>query len=191
MNWILFAFLTVACWGVYGVYLHKGQTEMADLANGRWKAFLFVGFAYFLVAVLAPLAMLRLNGASTNFFGYPAAGKTWSLIAGIVGAVGAFGVLLAFGAAPQPKAAYVPVVMSIIFAGAPIVNAIVSMIYHPPHGGAAEIKWQFWAGIVLAAVGGSMVALFKPDSAPAKPPGKPAVAAVTAADPTASGTARP
>ena len=179
MNWILFAFLTVACWGVYGVYLHKGQTEMADLANGRWKAFLFVGFAYFLVAVLAPLAMLRLNGASTNFFSYPSAGKTWSLIAGIVGAVGAFGVLLAFGAAPQPKAAYVPVVMSIIFAGAPIVNALVSMRAHPPEGGLSAIKWQFWAGIILAAVGGSMVALFKPDGGPAKPPAKQA-SAVTA-----------
>ena len=179
MNWILFAFLTVACWGVYGVYLHKGQTEMADLANGRWKAFLFVGFAYFLVAVLAPLAMLRLNGASTNFFSYPSAGKTWSLVAGIVGAIGAFGVLLAFGAAPQPKSAYVPVIMCIIFAGAPIVNALVSMLYHPPHGGLSEIKWQFWAGILFAAVGGSMVALFKPEGAPAKPPGKP-VAAMTA-----------
>ncbi len=178
MNWILFAFLTVACWGVYGVYLHRGQTEMADLANGRWKAFLFVGFAYFLVAVLAPLVMLRLSGkpGATNFLAYPAAGQWWSLIAGIVGAVGAFGVLLAFGAAPQPKAAYIPVVMSIIFAGAPIVNAIVSMLYHPPHGGLSEVKWQFWAGIIIAAVGGSMVALFKPDApAPAKPVGKPGV----------------
>jgi hypothetical protein len=178
MNWILFAFLTVACWGIYGVYLHKGQTEMADLANGRWKAFLYVGFAYFLVAVIAPLVMLRWNGASTNFLNYPAAGKTWSLIAGIVGAVGAFGVLLAFGAAPQPKAAYVPVVMSIIFAGAPIVNAIVSMMYHPPHGGLAEIKWQFWAGIVIAAAGASLVVLYKPDAPAPSPAGK--VAAVAA-----------
>jgi hypothetical protein len=121
-TWILFSFLTVACWGVYGVYLHRGQTEMADMANGRWKAFLFVGFAYFLVAVIAPLIMLRLNGkpGDTNFLAYPMKGQMWSLIAGIVGAVGAFGVLLAFGAAPQPKAAYIPVVMSIIFAGAPI-----------------------------------------------------------------------
>lgn len=182
MNWVLFAFLTVACWGVYGVYLHKGQTEMADLANGRWKAFLYVGIAYFLVAVLAPLAMLRMNGASTNFFSYPTAGKTWSLIAGIVGAFGAFGVLLAFGAAPQPKAAYIPVIMSIIFAGAPIVNAVVSMLYHPPHGGLAEVKWQFWAGIIIAAIGGSMVALFKPD-APA--PAKPAAAATTVQAPAA------
>jgi hypothetical protein len=90
-------------------------------------------------------------------------------------------VLLAFGAAPQPKAAYVPVVMSIIFAGAPIVNAIVSMLYHPPHGGMSEIKWQFWAGIILAAVGGSLVALFKPEGAPVPPPKKPVIAAVSSA----------
>ena len=179
MNWILFAFLTVACWGVYGVYLHKGQMEMADLANGRWKAFLYVGIAYFLVAVIAPLAMLRLNGASTNFLAYPSAGKTWSLIAGIVGAVGAFGVLLAFGAAPQPKQAYIPVVMSIIFAGAPIVNAIVSMRSHPPHGGLGAVKWQFWAGIVIAAVGATLVVLYKPDA----PAPSPVVKSVTTSSP--------
>jgi hypothetical protein len=170
MTWLIFAFLTVVCWGVYGVYLHKGQMGMQDLANGRYKAFLYVGIAYFLVAVLAPLLMLRWNGGSTNFLSYPAEGKTWSLIAGIVGAVGAFGVLLAFGAAPQPKAAYVPVVMSIIFAGAPIVNALVAMVSHPPEGGLQSVKWQFWAGILIAALGGSLVALYKPDAPAPKPP---------------------
>ena len=175
-TWILFSLLTVACWGVYGVYLHRGQTEIGLTdPMARYKAFLFVGFAYFLVAVIAPLVMLRLSGkpGATNFIAYPGAGQMWSLIAGIVGAVGAFGVLLAFGAAPQPKASYVPVVMSIIFAGAPIVNAIVSMLYHPPHGGLNEVKWQFWAGIIIAAVGGSMVALFKPDAPAPKPAAKP------------------
>ena len=119
--------------------------------------------------------MLRLNGkpGDTNFLAYPPGGQMWSLIAGIVGAAGAFGVLLAFGAAPLPKTAYIPVVMSIIFAGAPIVNALVSMIYHPPDGGIGEIKWQFWAGILIAAVGGGMVALFKPDAAAPKPAPKP------------------
>ena len=170
MTWILFAFLTVLCWGVYGVYLHKGQTEMADMANGRWKAFLFVGFAYFLVAVIGPLIMLRINGASTNFLNYPGPGQKWSLIAGIVGAVGAFGVLLAFGAAPQPKAAYVPVVMSIIFAGAPILNAFASIYYsHAPKDTHMEYKPAFWIGIVFAAAGGCLVALFKPEAVPNKP----------------------
>ena len=173
MNWLIFALMTVVTWGVYGVFLHTGQTNMADPVNGRYKAFLFVGLAYFLTAVLAPLAVLMMKGASWNL---PAKGMTWSLIAGIVGAVGAFGVLLAFGAAPQPKTAYIPVVMCIIFAGAPIVNAVVSMLYHPPHGGLSEVKWQFWAGIIIAAVGGSMVALFKPDApAPARPAAKPGI----------------
>ncbi|HWN97482.1 MAG TPA: hypothetical protein VNT99_20795, partial [Methylomirabilota bacterium] len=87
-----------------------------------------------------------------------------------VGAIGAFGVLLAFGAAPDPKPAYVPVVMSIIFAGAPIVNAFVSFAKYPPADGLSAIRWQFWIGIVLAALGGFLVTKFKPDApAPAKP----------------------
>ena len=86
----------------------------------------------------------------------------------LLGAVGAFGVLLAFGAAPgatpPARAAYVPVVMSIIFAGAPIVNAFVSMFMtHGPAGSRFEIKPQFWIGIICAALGGSLVALYKPE----------------------------
>ena len=45
MTWLLFAFLTVVTWGVYGVLLHKGSMGMEDKINGRYKAFLFVGFA--------------------------------------------------------------------------------------------------------------------------------------------------
>ena len=153
LTWLAFAFLTVASWGVYGIFLHNGQIGMQDMANGRYKAFLFVGVAYFLTAVLAPLAVLKMNNATWSF---PATGMWWSLIAGIVGAVGAFGVLLAFGAAPKPVTAYVPVIMSIIFAGAPIVNALVSISLHPPEGGMAAIKWPFWLGIVLAATGGQL-----------------------------------
>src|SRR5688572_11719912 len=165
MNWLFFALLTVVSWGVYGVFLHKGQMGMVDKDNGRYMAFLYVGIAYFLVAILGPIVVLKLQGGRLDFWRYPANGLWWSLIAGIVGAVGAFGVLLAFGAAPQPKSAYVPVVMSIIFAGAPIVNAFVSIGTHPPAGGFGAIKWQFWVGILLAAMGGALVSKFKPDAA--------------------------
>jgi len=169
LAWLGFAFLTVITWGVYGVFLHNGQSNMGDPVNGRYKAFLFVGVAYFLVAVLAPLAMLKFSGASWVF---PSKGSWWSLLAGVVGAVGAFGVLLAFGAAPRPVPVYVPVIMSIIFAGAPIVNALVSMATHPPPGGVGAIRWPFWLGILLAAAGGALVTKFKPESAPpAKKPG--------------------
>src|SRR6059036_3149536 len=117
LTWLLFALLTVFSCGVYGVFLHTGQVAMGDPVNGRYKAFLFVGIAYFLTAVLAPLVILMTRGADWN---YPKSGMVWSLIAGIAGAVGAFCVLLAFGAKGTPA-----VVMSIVFAGAPIINAVV------------------------------------------------------------------
>lgn len=158
--WIWFAFATVACWGLYGVLLHAGQTQMGDPVNGRYKAFLWVGIAYFLIAVLAPLAILIMNGAD---WGMPGRGILLSLIAGAAGAVGAFCVLLAFGAKGHPA-----VVMSIIFAGAPIVNALVTVALHPPKGGWASIQWQFWIGILLAALGGMLVSLYKPGGPPRK-----------------------
>jgi hypothetical protein len=89
----------------------------------------------------------------------------WSLLAGVVGAVGAFGVLLAFGAKGTPS-----VVMAIVFAGAPIVNALVSIIQHPPEGGLSSIKPQFFVGIALAALGGCLVTYYKPAPVAAKPP---------------------
>lgn len=159
-GWLAYALMTVSCWGLYGIFLHGGQLGMADPVNGRYKAYLFVGIAYFLVAVLAPLAILVVSGSDWNL---PVKGITWSLIAGTVGAFGAFGVLLAFGAKGTPA-----VVMSIVFAGAPIVNAIVSMALHPPAGGLGGIRWQFAAGIALAALGGCLVSLYKPDPAPPK-----------------------
>lgn len=173
ISWLFFAFLTVACWGVYGVFLHSGQIGMNDPVNGRYKAFLFVGIAYFLTAVLTPLAVLKVHGASWSF---PAPGLWWSLIAGIVGAIGAFGVLLAFGAKGTPA-----VVMSIVFAGAPVVNAAYSLIQHPPAGGYREIRPQFLLGILLAALGGCLVTYYKPTPAPnATPPrGQTANTAIT------------
>jgi uncharacterized membrane protein YeaQ/YmgE (transglycosylase-associated protein family) len=167
MNWLYFALLTVASWGVYGIFLHIGSTGMNDKVNGRYMSFLYVGIAYFLVAIIGPIVMLKMQNGRLDFWNYPPNGLWWSLIAGIVGAVGAFGVLLAFGAAPNPKPAYVPVIMSIIFAGAPIVNAIVSICIHPPTGGLGTIKWPFWVGILLAACGAALVTKFKPDAAPA------------------------
>ena len=165
--WLLFSLLTVGCWGLYGAFLHSGQSAMHDPVNGRYKAFLCVGVAYFLTAVLAPLAVLWLRGATWSF---SAGGVGWSLLAGIVGAVGAFGVLLAFGAKGTPA-----VVMSIVFAGAPVLNAAYSLMLHPPAGGWQKLPWPFVLGIALAAIGGCLVSLYKP--APGAPSAKPAIVA--------------
>jgi hypothetical protein len=166
MNWLIFALMTVVSWGLYGILLHSGQVAMADKSNGLYKAFLFVGLAYFLTAVLAPLGMLVVRKADWSF---PSAGMGWSLVAGIAGAIGAFCVLLAFANDGKPG-----VVMSIVFAGAPVVNAVVAILMHPPEGGLGSIKPQFYLGIVLAALGGCLVTFYKP--APPKPAPAPAAA---------------
>jgi uncharacterized membrane protein YfcA len=93
------------------------------------------------------------------------------MVAGIVGAIGAFGVLLAFGAKGKP-----PEVMAIVFAGAPVVNAVVS-IWLVRH----EIDWGkvnplFYIGMILALLGGGLVTLHKPNPTP-----RPKQAAVQAA----------
>jgi hypothetical protein len=100
----------------------------------------------------------------------------WSLVAGIVGAIGAFGVLLAFGAKGTPA-----VVMSIVFAGAPVVNALYSLWLHPPAGGLGSIKPQFFLGILLAALGGCLVTFYKPNPPAAKT--RPSVAQATQVQP--------
>jgi len=177
LTWLAFAFLTVVSWGVYGVFLHTGQVAMQDPVNGRYKAFLFVGIAYFLTAVLAPLALLLVKGAA--FSGYTARGMGWSLFAGIVGAIGAFGVLLAFGAKGTPA-----VVMSIVFAGAPVVNALYALLLHPPAGGWGSVRPQFYLGIVLAALGGCLVTFYKPN--PPAPKAKTVAVEITPAAPSTS-----
>ncbi len=162
MNWLVYSLMTAFFFGVYGVALHSGSIGMKDPEAGRYKAFLFVGIAYLVIAVVVPLILLKVQGASFHF---PVKGWSWSFVAGLAGALGAFFIIMAFGAKGTPSA-----VMSIVFAGAPIVNAFVSMSMHPPRGGFSGIPIPFMIGVVLAAVGGCLVALYKPAPAPKAPP---------------------
>jgi hypothetical protein len=177
MNWILFAYLTVFSWGVYGVLLHIGRSGMpagAELPHASLKAFLWVGIAYFVVAIVGPLIVLKLRGSNFSFAG---PGMTWSFIAGVAGALGAFTLVLALGAAAAPAVkggggfgpAAAAAVMPIVFGGAPIVNAFVAMLVHPPEGGFKSLPLPFIVGIVLAASGAYLVAKFAPSNRGAAP----------------------
>ena len=81
MPWMPFVVLTILNWGLYGLFLHSGQLQMGDPVFGRYKAFLFVGIAYLVVAVLASAVLLAVQGASWDFTG---GGMLWSLIASTV-----------------------------------------------------------------------------------------------------------
>ena len=99
---VLFIALTALCWGIYGPTLHVGQAELGVLGDAEagipaqlsfWRAFIGVGIAYFLIAVLVPVIFLKTKGEKGNWtFG----GTLTSLGAGAAGAVGALGIIMAF-----------------------------------------------------------------------------------------------
>jgi len=174
MNWLVFALMTVVSWGVYGVLLHKGRGAMpmgSEAPHASLKAFLFVCLAYALIG-LATAALLKLRGSNWSFTG---GGIKWSLVAGAAGAVGAFTLVLALGAAAQIyKGAAAAAVMPLVFAGAPIVNTITAMILHPPEGGLKSLPTPFLLGCVLAAGGAFLVARYAPSNTAASGKAAPA-----------------
>src|ERR1700752_4013037 len=82
MVWMLFVLGAVLSWGIYGVALHKGQTQLGS----PLKALLCVGVAYFLIAVLAPVAALSGQGGVS---GFNMGGTLWATLGGALGAIGA------------------------------------------------------------------------------------------------------
>jgi hypothetical protein len=176
-TWLIYALLTVVSWGVYGVILHKGRGYMpmgSETPHAGLKAFLFVCIAY---AVIGVASAIVLKARGSNWSLTPD-GIRWSLIAGSAGAVGAFTLVLALGAAsPIYKGAAAAAVMPIVFAGAPVINTLVAMLLHPPQGGVRALPVPFLLGCVMAAVGAFLVAKYAPSNTggPAKP-AAPAVA---------------
>jgi len=171
-----YALGTVVCWGLYSVLLHKGSMLMAtgpvDVGS-RMKAFLMVGIAYLVVGIVGPMAVMKAKGVALTF---PGPGVIWSLLAGFAGAVGAYFLLmgLSSGTNKAESMSLVLLVPAIVFAGAPIVNAIVALTKDSLWG---YTPWQFYAGILLAAAGVAMVMKFRPLSAPPTPAPVPAVSA--------------
>jgi hypothetical protein len=148
--------LTVLCWGAYGSVLHKGQH---DLGGSRLKPLICVGISYFVVAIIVPVVILAVNGKLSGDWQFK--GIAFSLAAGVAGAFGAFGIVLALTAGGKPT-----YVMPLVFGCAPIVNVFVSMYF-------AKISWKelspiFIAGLILVSVGAATVLISAPK--PAKKP---------------------
>jgi len=173
MKHLVFALIAVAvtviCWGAYGPTLHKGQVAME---HSRLRPLVCVGLAYFLIAVVVPMALLWTSGESGRWtFG----GTFWSLFAGAAGAIGALGIIAAFSFGGKPVW-----VMPLVFGCAPVINAFLTIWWE---GRWKDINPFFYAGLILVAIGAATVLISKPGS----PKKHAATAPVEQAQPAAEG----
>lgn len=163
--WQAFVLGAVLSWGTYVPVLHEGQARLGapkGPSAGSVRAFLCVGLAYFITAVVIPIILLALNAAGGEQLDFSHEGRfnspafAFATLGGIAGAAGALCIILSIKNGGKPL-----YIAPLVFAGAPIVNAIISLIWHPPEN-ASDPKmvpgWiMFGAGILLAAVGAGLV----------------------------------
>ncbi len=115
------------------------------------RPFVCVGLAYFLIGVIVPAVWLHLYGEKGD---WTVTGLIWSFAGGALGALGAFGIILAFKFGGRPI-----YVMPLVFGGAPVVNAFLT-IYLARR--TKEIGPLFLAGLVMVALGAVTVLLRAP-----------------------------
>src|SRR5438045_930380 len=137
--WFFFVLGAALSWGAYVPTMHHGQLALPG-ANRAMKAFLFVGLAYFLMAVIIPGGVLA---AKPDGAGFTRQGVITSTIGGALGALGALCVIFALRWGGKPI-----YVAPLVFAGAPIVNVFVAIIWDQT---SKLPDWRFILGILLAA----------------------------------------
>ena len=147
-NWLPFVIMTILSWGTYIPTLHRGQM---GLSGSGVHAFLMVGIAYVLVAIAIPGMMVVRAGSWSTF---TPQGSLFTLGAGVLGALGAIGIVLALANGGRPN-----VVPPLVFAGAPIVSVFVAMLYNPPREAPSAL---FFIGILMAAAGAFLVLSNRP-----------------------------
>lgn len=147
--------VAAGCWGSYGPVLHIGQSKMA---GSRLRPFACVGLAYFLIAVAAPLVLIYTR--STDLGAWTAVGMGWSFVAGVAGAVGALGVILAFNAGGKPY-----YVMPLVFSFAPVINTFISV---GEAGTWGRIPLMFWVSLAVVIAGAVTVLINAPRPKPHK-----------------------
>lgn len=152
----LFALCTAFFWGTYGPLLQKGHH---DMGSGRLRPFICVGIAYLLVAIIGPIIVMYVTGMEREkglFYGWTMSGFTWSVIAGGVGALGAFTLIMAINYGGPRSPIYV---MPLVFGFAPIVSTFTTMYLNKTLN---QISPFFAAGLILVAAGAVTVLLTAP-----------------------------
>lgn len=144
----LAVFTTVICWGLYGPMLNWGQEAMNQ---SRWRPLIVIGSTYFLLTVVGSSFLLWTQGDQGN---WTATGIWWSATGGTVAALGVMATIVAFNLGGRPV-----YIMPIVFGCAPIVTAITTIYWYKLWG---KINPLFYAGLIMVALGASMVLFFAP-----------------------------
>ncbi|MBL8814679.1 MAG: hypothetical protein JNL58_01525 [Planctomyces sp.] len=187
MKWTVIAFVLGAAlsWGVYVPVVHEATTKLGS----NLRAFLMVGVAYFLVAVIVPsifIFLLKTDPTAKNVakLNWDTPHMLWGIAAGTAGALGALCVIFAV----RDAGAIGPLIVApLVFAGAPIINTIASFTIFAHGKKFAAPGGLFYLGLVLAAGGMVMVWFNKPKPEPEQ---KPAAAAAAAPIPGSSSSGK-
>ena len=139
---------TVICWGLYGPVLNWGQEAMNQ---SRLRPLIVIGSTYFAITVLISSFLLWTNGDQGN---WTATGIWWSVIGGAIAATGAMATIAAFNLGGRPI-----YIMPIVFGGAPIVTAVVTIYWYKLWD---KVNPLFYAGLIMVGIGAAMVLFFSP-----------------------------
>jgi hypothetical protein len=160
----LFALCTALFWGTYGPLLSRGHHLMGT--EGRLRPFICVGVAYLLVAIVGPIVVMYTVGIDKGdglMHGWTMRGIIWSTLAGAVGALGAFTLIMALGAGGPRSPGYV---MPIVFGFAPVISTFTTMYMNNLLD---KISPFFAAGLILVTAGAVTILFTAPKPAPKKP----------------------
>jgi hypothetical protein len=189
-EWLLYVALAGLSWGTYVPIIFYGGNELSAKPgpSGRFMAILCVGVAYFVIGVLLPLMMFATGGLGVKWgdVNLGSSGLTFASLAGVAGAVGAIGVIFATTSAMTaareaglPRDTYKVFIAPLIFGLAPVINVLVSMVWHPEKGdpwhfGLKGVHPILWVGIILVGVGAGLVLYSKELTEAAEPKAAPA-----------------
>ncbi len=192
--WWVYVIVAGLAWGTYVPIIFYGGTELSTqpgTIGGRLASILCVGVAYFVLAVVIPVVLMSLRDDAqpewrTN-------GLVFSALAGIAGAIGAICVIFASKAAVDTALAegidpstFRVFIAPLIFALAPVINTVLSLLWHPQKGDPwhfdfAVPGWKLPVGILLVAFGTFLVLKSKEDLEAAKIKQKQAAKGIPAA----------
>lgn len=184
--WWGYVILAGLSWGTYVPIIFYGGTELTTrpgTIGGRLASILCVGVAYFVMAVVVPLVLMGTRDDARPE--WKTNGLVFSGLAGVMGAVGAICVIFASKAAVDQArlegvnpATYRIYIAPLIFCLAPMINTVMSLVWHPKpgdpfHFGFEVPSWHLPAGIVLIAAGVFLVLYSKEAAEAAKGPSGP------------------